>query len=102
MRSSSDLSLLPIYFFADSRAHRTGLASALMRHYQTLAAAAGHPIWLEATTAYSRDIYVRLGFQIIDEIVLGKGQVAPDGTTSEGGEGVKVWGMLWRPEMAKQ
>jgi len=73
----------------------------LIRHYQTLATAAGKPIWLEATTAYSRDIYTRLGFQIIDEIVLGKGKVAPDGTASKGGEGVKVWGMLWRPEMAK-
>jgi len=53
---------------------------------------------LEATTAYSRDIYARLGFETIEEIVLGQGQVGEDGLRKKGGEGVKVWGMIWRPE----
>ena len=56
------------------------------------------PLWLEATTAYSRDIYARLGFETVEEIVLGQGQVGENGLGKNGGEGVKVWAMIWRPE----
>ena len=77
-----------------------GLASALMRHYQGLATKANLPVWLEATTAKSRDIYLKLGFEVVEEIVLGKGKVGSDGLLTKGDEavGVRVWGMVWRPE----
>jgi hypothetical protein len=74
----------------------------LVRHHQSVARAANAPIWLEATTLKSCKIYAKLGFEIVEEIVLGKGISAADGTTSKGGEGVKIWGMLWRPEGQKQ
>jgi Acetyltransferase (GNAT) domain len=84
-----------------------GLASSLLRNYQSRATAANMPIWLEATTAKSRDIYLKLGFESVQEIVLGKGRVGSDGlvvkASGDGdGEkeaiGVQVWGMVWRPE----
>ena len=77
----------------------SGLSSSLIRHYQTIAAGKGLPIWLEATTPYSQKLYAGLGFKTIDEIVLGKGKAAADGTTMKGGEGVKIWGMVWRPKV---
>jgi ribosomal protein S18 acetylase RimI-like enzyme len=76
-----------------------GLASALIRHYQSRATEAQLPIWLEATTAKSRDLYDRLGFEVVEEIVLGQGKVGADGLVVKAkGEGVRVWGMVWRPE----
>lgn len=55
------------------------------------------PIWLEATTPGSRTVYEKLGFVVVEEITLGKGQAGPDGRTKKGGEGVKIWAMVWRP-----
>jgi hypothetical protein len=89
-----------------------GLASALIRHHQAQATEANMPIWLEATTAKSRDIYARLGFEVVEEIVLGKGKVGSDGLVVKGkgkegdlaeeAVGVSVWGMVWRPEGYKR
>jgi hypothetical protein len=55
-----------------------GHASTLIRHHQALATDANLPIWLEATTAKSRNIYLKLGFEVVQEIVLGKGRVGSD------------------------
>jgi len=77
---------------------KQGLCSALVGELQDIARKDGCPLWLEATTAYSRDIYARLGFEMTEEIVLGQGRVGEDGLRTKGGEGVKVWGMIWRPE----
>ncbi|KAJ7746371.1 hypothetical protein B0H16DRAFT_1462538 [Mycena metata] len=33
------------------------------------------PITLEATTAHSRDVYAHLGFEVVESLTLGKGQV---------------------------
>jgi ribosomal protein S18 acetylase RimI-like enzyme len=88
-----------------------GLASALIRHHQSQATEANIPIWLEATTAKSRDIYAKLGFEVVEEIVLGKGRVGSDGlvvkvSKKEGdleqSVGVSIWGMVWRPEWYKR
>lgn len=89
-------------FFIGTRedARGQGLASELIRYHQKVLHSSGLPIWLEATTSHSRDIYARLGFQVVDEIVLGKGRAGPDGRTSKGGTGVPIWGMIWRPEKA--
>lgn len=80
---------------ADRR--RQGLAGAVLAHTQVRAREDGRPIWLEATTAYSRDLYVKHGFTVVGDAVLGKGKVGPDGLAKKDGEGVTVWGMVWRP-----
>ena len=79
-----------------------GLGSAIMREYQARAAKGGVPLWLEATTAYSMRLYERLGFKIVDEMVLGKGKVDADGFECKGGEGVTIWGMIWDVEEVKE
>jgi GNAT superfamily N-acetyltransferase len=80
---------------ADCR--KQGLGSALIRHMQAIAGKEDCPIWLEATTEYSRDVYADLGFTMVEEILLGKGKVGSDGLAKKDGEGVKVWGMIWTP-----
>jgi N-acetylglutamate synthase-like GNAT family acetyltransferase len=81
-----------------------GHASTLIRHHQILATEANLPIWLEATTAKSRDIYLKLGFKVVQEIVIGKGRVGSDGlvTKAENAVGVPLWGMVWRPDGYKK
>lgn len=56
------------------------------------------PVWLEATTARSRDIYVKAGLRVIEEVKLGVGQVHEDGNRQSAGTGVSVWAMIWEPE----
>lgn len=88
-----------VFFVGTLHEHRgKGLSSALIRHIQAQAARDQLPVWLEATTAYSHLLYQKLGFDTVDEIVLGKGKAAPDGVEAKGGEGVKIWGMIWWPQ----
>jgi GNAT superfamily N-acetyltransferase len=56
------------------------------------------PLWLESSSEGSRKLYKRHGFEDVDEMTLGIGVVGPDGRAKKGGEGVKTWGMIWRPE----
>ncbi|RDW85136.1 hypothetical protein BP6252_02726 [Coleophoma cylindrospora] len=81
---------------ADSR--KQGLASIVIKDFQAQAAAEKLPVWLEATTTYSRDLYEKLGFQVVEEMVIGQGTCSPDGLPSRGGPGVPIWGMIWRPQ----
>lgn len=74
-----------------------GLCSALVRRYQAMAAREQVPVYMEAATEYSWRLYERLGFVTVDEIVLGEGKAAADGTACLGGPGVRLWGMIWRP-----
>ncbi|KAI1773139.1 hypothetical protein F4818DRAFT_118939 [Hypoxylon cercidicola] len=76
---------------------RQGLAGALLVHMQDQVRNDGRPLWLEATTKYSRDFYSKHGFETVGEPVLGKGYVGPDGLTEKNGEGVTIWPMFWRP-----
>lgn len=75
----------------------TGLAKAIMRDHQQTAQAANLPIWLEATTAGSRALYLSMGFEEVEEIWLGKGKVATDASLQSGGPGVSLWAMVWWP-----
>lgn len=75
-----------------------GLARAIMRHYQEKAQAENLPIWLEATTPSSRNLYLSMGFREVEEITLGKGKVNADATFKAGGSGVPLYAMLWWPE----
>lgn len=77
---------------------RQGLNGAMIREVMERARKINKPIWLEATTAYSRRQYERVGFEVVGEITVGKGKVDKDGRNKHGGEGVTVTGMVWWPE----
>lgn len=88
-----------VFFVATKESARgKGFCSAIMRDYQAIASREGVPIWLEATTVKSMRIYQKLGWEVVDELVLGKGKVNADGLPLKGGEGVPVWGMVWWPK----
>jgi hypothetical protein len=80
----------------DSRGR--GLCSAIMTRYQEIASRDQLPIILEATTTKSMRLYSKLGWEVVDEMVLGKGEASADGLQCKGGDGVKIWGMVWRPK----
>ena len=42
-----------------------------------------------------------LGFELVREIVVGEGRVGKGGLVEKGGEGVRIWAMVWRPEGKK-
>ena len=77
---------------------KQGLNAAMMKTVMERACKANKPIWLEATTMYSRRQYERLGYEVIGEITVGKGKVNKEGFNEKGGEGVTVTGMVWWPE----
>ena len=84
----------------DPDAQGQGLCSTIMREYQARAAKDGLPLWLEATTEKSMKIYSKLGWEVVEAMVLGKGKATADGTLQKGGEGVRVWAMVWWPPAA--
>ncbi|CAI6094864.1 unnamed protein product, partial [Clonostachys chloroleuca] len=65
---------------------RKGHASELLAHLQNRAREGKHPIWLEATTDPSRELYLKLGFEVVGDINLGKGVVGKDGLPKDDGE----------------
>lgn len=71
-----------------------------MRDVQQTAKREHVPIWLEATTPSSRNLYLSLGFEEVEVIVLGKGKVAADASIQPGGPGIPLWGMVWWPEVS--
>jgi ribosomal protein S18 acetylase RimI-like enzyme len=86
-------------FFIATRedARGKGLSSALIERVQGRAREERLPVWLEATTTYSRGIYARLGFETVGTVVLGKGSTGADGMEQEGGVGVPIYCMVWWP-----
>ncbi|KAK9802391.1 hypothetical protein SCARD494_00324 [Seiridium cardinale] len=83
-----------------SKRRREGLAGALLRDIQLRAQDDGRPIWLEATTPESRQLYLKYGLDIVEEIRMGEGEVAASGQAKARGEGIVIWGMIWRPRKA--
>ncbi|KAJ5605467.1 Acyl-CoA N-acyltransferase [Penicillium lagena] len=79
----------------------TGLASAIIRNHQQTAQAENLPIWLEATTSGSRQLYLSMGFEDVEKIVLGQGKVAADASIQPGGPGVSLWAMVWWPNSSR-
>lgn len=69
-----------------------------MRYHQGTAQARHLPIWLEATTPASRNFYLSLGFEEVEEIILGKGKVAADASIQPDGPGVPLYAMVWHPQ----
>lgn len=88
-----------LFFIATEEVARgKGLASRIIEGWKEVAKKEGLPIWLEATTARSRDVYVRCGFEVLEEMVIGKGTHASSGEVEKGGPGVSIWAMVWWPE----
>ncbi|KAJ5745257.1 hypothetical protein N7520_010439 [Penicillium odoratum] len=77
-----------------------GLAKSIMRDHQYTARAENVPIWLEATSPSSRKLYLSLGFEEIEEIILGKGKVDPNAIVQPGGPGIPLYAMVWWPEQS--
>jgi len=75
-----------------------GLSSALLKRLQERAAKEDAPVWLEATTVGSARLYAKLGFKSVGTVVLGQGVAAHDGSKEQGGSGVPVNCMIWRPD----
>ncbi|ORY07411.1 hypothetical protein BCR34DRAFT_631275 [Clohesyomyces aquaticus] len=83
-----------------------GLAGELMKRVLRDAEKAGKPVWLEATSLMSMELYERLGFRVVGKageagsLVLGKGKCDASGENAKGEEavGVKIWPMVWIPE----
>ncbi|KAJ5503679.1 Acyl-CoA N-acyltransferase [Penicillium fimorum] len=87
-----------IFSIGTEHEHRgKGLAKAIIRNHQQNAQAANLPIWLEATTAGSRALYLSMGFEEVEEIRLGKGKVSADASLQSDGPGVSLWAMVWWP-----
>lgn len=88
-----------LFFVATLEQYRgLGQASKLMRDWQEQAAAQNTPIWLEATTASSHKLYLKLGFEDVEQLRIGKGKVGTDGLPKKDGEGIPLWCMIWTPE----
>jgi GNAT superfamily N-acetyltransferase len=81
----------------DPDRQRQGLGGLLIEYMQARARSLGQPLWLEASNPRAKALYLRHGFEEVEEIVLGQGVVGPDGLAEKGGPGVKTWGMVWRP-----
>ncbi|KAI0810056.1 hypothetical protein GGR55DRAFT_150854 [Xylaria sp. FL0064] len=83
----------------DTNRQRQGLGGILLEHMKGHALSHGRrPLWLEASNQNARKLYAKHGFEEVEEITLGVGLVGPDGLARKGGEGVKTWGMVWRPD----
>jgi ribosomal protein S18 acetylase RimI-like enzyme len=90
-----------IMLIGAASAHRgKGLAPALIRKLQERAQKDGKPIWLEASNLGARKVYLKVGFEDLGEIRLGKGECGTDGEVASGEEavGVPMWPMVWWPE----
>ncbi|KAI1748901.1 hypothetical protein F4782DRAFT_515561 [Xylaria castorea] len=81
----------------DPNRQRQGLGGILLEHMIAHARSHGRPLWLEASNPNARGLYAKHGFVEVEEFTLGQGLVGPDGLAQDGGEGVKSWGMVWRP-----
>ncbi|OBT72919.1 hypothetical protein VF21_07788 [Pseudogymnoascus sp. 05NY08] len=88
-----------IFFVGTAAVHQgKGLGAEVVGEVLERARGEGRTVWLEATTGGSRRLYERLGFVVVREIVMGEGRVGGDGGVKKGGEGVRIWAMVWRPE----
>lgn len=74
------------------------LCSAIIKHYQAIATEARKPIWMEAGSEYCMGLYRSHGFEVVEELNIAVGKADKDGRAAEGGEGFRIWGMVWRPE----
>lgn len=72
-------------------------AKEAMNVYLDKAKSSDVPIFLEASSLESHDEFINWGFEAVDEVPVGKGKVDRRGWPTEGGDGVRVWGMVYNP-----
>ncbi|KAK5939637.1 hypothetical protein PMZ80_008016 [Knufia obscura] len=65
--------------------------------YLEKAKASDVPIFLEASSQESKDEFEARGFEAVEQVAVGQGRVDARGWPTEGGDGVKVWGMIYNP-----
>ncbi|KAK5081695.1 hypothetical protein LTR05_007828 [Lithohypha guttulata] len=65
--------------------------------YLDKAKSADVPIFLEASSLESKNEFLSWGFKAVEEVAVGQGKVDSRGWPTQGGEGVKVWGMIYNP-----
>jgi ribosomal protein S18 acetylase RimI-like enzyme len=83
-----------LFLGTDEGARGKGLCSRILRGYQERAGKGCVLIWMEAGTEYCRKIYERLGFGVVEEILVGKGKADREGRLRDGEEGFFIWGMI--------
>jgi hypothetical protein len=67
----------------------------LVKPMLAMAKEKGWVVALEATSARARDVYQHLGFEVLEEVKVGVGEVDVDGRRVEGGRGVSMWAMVF-------
>ncbi|QGA17463.1 hypothetical protein EYB26_005134 [Talaromyces marneffei] len=71
-----------------------GVVRAIFEPYIARARDEGVPIWLEAVTEHSKQVYEHLGFKTVVTLRMGAGKASPDGELQEGGEGIPIYAMI--------
>lgn len=71
-----------------------GVVRALFEPYIARARQDGLPIWLEAVSEHSRQVYEHIGFKTVATLRMGAGKASPDGELQDGGEGVPIYAMM--------
>ena len=74
-----------------------GVITALLWTYLEKAREEGVPAWLEATTEHAKDVYISLGFKLVETIRLAESKADKDGFRVEGGEGIAIYAMIAEP-----
>lgn len=92
-----------IYFLGtDMKARGQGLGSAFLKYAQQIATKAGKPIYLESSSERNKSLYLRHGFEVVKELVMGEGEVGRDGKVvtrdDQNKEGAVWWAMTWWPK----
>ncbi|KAH8700106.1 hypothetical protein BGW36DRAFT_293006 [Talaromyces proteolyticus] len=71
-----------------------GVIRALFEPYIERAHEQKVPIWLEAVSDHSRQVYEHFGFKTVATFRIGLGKVTPRGELQEGGEGIPLYAMI--------
>ncbi|KAL1968079.1 hypothetical protein VTN77DRAFT_2209 [Rasamsonia byssochlamydoides] len=71
-----------------------GAVRALIDPYLQRARAQGLPVWLEAVTEHSRQVYKHLGFREVAQVRIAVSKANARGEFQEGGEGLLIYGMI--------
>ena len=82
-----------------SNLHFTGAVRAIMDTYLNKAKEEGLPVWLESTNIHARDVYLHLGFKVVEEVWLAVGKADKFGNRIEGGEGIIIYAMIVEPDV---
>jgi hypothetical protein len=82
-----------------------GAVRAVIEPYLQRAKEDGLPVWLEAASARTRDVYAYLGFETLEQANIGEGTNRADGYPAVDGEdapGVPIWFMIYNRKSIKR